>query len=43
VLTAKLCLVLGKPVPRPYAAAFYCLRMSTAMKVAGPVPLFSTR
>jgi hypothetical protein len=43
VLTANLCLVVGEPVPGSDAAAFYCLKMSTAMKVAGPVPLFSTR
>jgi hypothetical protein len=43
VLTANRCLVVGEPVPGSDAAAFYCLKMSTAMKVAGPVPLFSTR
>ena len=43
VLTANLGLVVGEPVPGSDAAAFYFLRMSTAMKAAGPVPLFSTR
>ena len=43
VLTANLRLVVGEPVPGSDPAAFYFLRMSTAMKAAGPVPLFSMR